>query len=360
MKTMKAKYSSNRSVLWSCTAGLTVTTLPLLAAEADNWSVSFSGNVLLNVSAKFTGHPADHLLATSKASGNGAANYDNGYVGTDISGSSTLSTYWGYANAGQLINSGGNVTGLNYQATTVNPGQNSPSADAEPSAGGELLLRRALLPLGRGVLGLQLGASFNQSHIKDTGSYLASGLRTSTTYQMSAPYDAALFPPPGYQGPYDGSGPLLNPTGTVGATTAVPNAVSVSGQRQVDANLFGFKLGPYWEYPVCDKFSVSASAGGLVMVVDDHVNWSETVAINTATTSGYWTGGSAVSAESVGVTGGFYVGMDAAWRLGKDWSLVGGAKWVDAGTYNHNLGAGHMALDFRQAISLNLGLNYHF
>ena len=351
---------SRKSLLCYCTAGLTLTALPLLADETDNWQASFSGSLLLNVSAKFRGHPADYVLTNPNAGGSGAVNYDNGYVGKDISGSSTLSTYWGYQNAGQVVTSGGNATGLNYQSTTLNPGQTSPSANADLTAGGEVQLRRALVSTGGGKLGVELGFSYHHADIKDAGSYDASGLRTSTTYATSAPYDLNLFPPAGYQGPYNGSGPLINPTGTTGAATAAPNAVLVSGTRQVDADLFGFRLGPYFEYPLCDSFKVAASAGGLLMVVNDQANWTESVAVNTAASSGYWIGRSSVSGDSLGVTGGFYVGVDAAWKFADYWSLVGGVKWLDAGTYTQKLGAGQVVLDLSQAVTFNLGLSYSF
>jgi len=351
---------SHTSLLCYCTTGLTAATLPLLADEAENWQASFSGSLLLNVSAKFRGHPADYVLTNPNAVGNGAVNYDNGYVGKDISGSPTLSTYWGYQNASQVITSGGNVTGLNYQATTLNPGQTSPSANADPSAGGEVQLRRALVSLGGGKLGVELGFSYHHTDIKDSGSYYASGVRTSTTFATAAPYDPTFFPPAGYQGPYNGSGPVINPTGTSGAPSAVPNAALVSGTRQVDADLFGFRLGPYFEYPLGDHFKVAVSAGGLLMVVNDQANWSESVAVTTASTTGYWTGSSSVSGDSLGVAGGFYVGVDAAWKFAGDWSLVGGVKWLDAGTYTQNLGAGQVVLDLSQAIDFNLGLSYSF
>jgi hypothetical protein len=134
----------------------------------------------------------------------------------------------------------------------------------------------------------------------------------------------------------------------------------VSGTRTVEADLLGFRLGPYFEYPLGDRFKVAGSVGGLLMVVDEQANWSESVAVNTATSTGYWTGSSSVSSDSLGVTGGFYVGVDAGWEFADDWSLVGGVKWLDARTYTQNLGAGQVVLDLSQAVTLNLGISYSF
>jgi hypothetical protein len=128
----------------------------------------------------------------------------------------------------------------------------------------------------------------------------------------------------------------------------------------VEADIFGFRLGPYIEMPLSKRFSASISAGALVALVHDHVNWSENLAVNTATVSGYWTGSSSVSGDSCGVTAGFYAGADVSFQMSENWSLFAGARFQDAGTYTHHLGDGEMNLNQGQTFSLELGVGYSF
>ena len=314
---------------------------------------------MFNVSASFRGHPSAPLLVNSHDQPS-AANYDNGYVGRDISGDPNYSTYWGYNQSSQQIISSGNVTGLNYERTTALAGQGSPRTDADPSVGADITLRRQLGKWHEMRYGLELGASFNQAHLKSDSSYLTAGQRTGYSYGLAAPIDASLFPPAGYQGPYSGAGLNINPTPTTGQSSIVPNAVLVSGSREVDADIFGFRLGPYLELPITKKLSASISAGGALVLVHDHVSWSEQLAVNTAAVNGYWTGQSSVSGDSVGVTAGFYAGLDVNYLLSKNWTVFAGARFQDAGTYTHHLGDGEMDLNLGQTFSLELGLGYSF
>ena len=344
-----------------CAVGLSASVLSARADDdtASAWQVRVSANTLFNVSARFKGHPGLPLL-TSSHDQPGAANYDNGYVGRDISGDPNLSTYWGYNQSSQQIISGGNVTGLNYQRTTPLAGQSSPSMDADPSVGGEITLRRQLGKWHELRYGLELGASYNHVDLKDNSSYMTTGQRTGYSYGLAAPINAGLFPPAGYQGPHNGLGPVINPTPTAGSSSAVPNAVLVSGSREVNADIFGFRFGPYFELPITKKLSTSVSAGGAVALVHDHVSWTEQLAVNTATDNGYWTGQSSVSGDSVGATAGFYAGADLNYLLSKGWTLFGGIRFQDAGTYSHHIGQGQVDLNLGQTFTVDLGVGYSF
>jgi len=186
------------------------------------------------------------------------------------------------------------------------------------------------------------------------------GQRTDYTHGLAAAMPAGLFPPAGYQGPYSGLGPNLNPTPTAGQTTTSVGAVLASGSREVDADIFGFRFGPYLELPITRRFSVSASAGLALALVHDQVWWTEQLAVNTANVNHYWTGQSSVAGDSLGVTAGFYLGAGVNYYLSPKLRLFGGGRFQDAGTYRHEIGQGEMNLDLRQAFNLELGLGYSF
>jgi len=325
----------------------------------SKWRASFSGNSLFNVSANFKGHPATPTLAGPNNMP-GAENYDNGYVGRDISNDPDYSTYWGYTQSGQPIYSGSGIIGLNFERTTAAAGLSSPDKDASVSFGGELALRRDLAQRGNLRLGLEFGFSYNPVGIHDLAGYTTDGQRSGYTYNLPGPVDSALFPPPGYQGPYNGLGLIINPTAIPGATTVASDAVLVTGSRKVDADIFGFRLGPYLEFALSDKFHAALSVGGMAAIVQDDVRWSENLSVSTATMSGYWTGSSSASDSSSGVVGGVYAGLGLGYRLTDKLGITAGARFQSLCTYGHNFGAGEMELDFGSAVTAHVGISWNF
>lgn len=363
---MKNYLTSNQCRAVLCgVAGLATLLTNVQAAESgepteSKWKVSVSANAMFNLSAKFKGHPG-LATPTSPNAQPGAENYDNGFAGLDISGDPNFSSYWGYSDASQQIVSGPDVTGLTFERTTLVGGSSgSSSKDADVSFGGEVLLRRELFKRENLRGGLEFGFSYNPVSVSSSSSYTADGERTSYTYNMAAPIDSTFFPPPGYQGSSSGIGPLINPTPIVGPTTSIPGAVLVTGSRNVDADIFGFRVGPYLELPVTKKFSAAISAGVMVAVIADDVSWTENFSVNTSTTTGFLNSTSSASESSTGVVAGGYVGLDAGYEFTKNWSVVAGARFQSLGSYQHSLGAGKMELDLGSAFSVNVGIGWSF
>src|SRR6185436_13264431 len=184
----------------------------------------------------------------------------------------------------------------------------SPSIDADPSPSGEILARRRIANSSRVTFGAELGASYTRFDLKDNSSYTADGRRTGYAFGLPGPVDPSLFPPSGYQGPFNGLGPVLNLSQTIGQTTTAPGAITVSGSRQIEADVFGFRLGPYLEFPLGEKFAASISGGAVLALINDSVTWSESVSVSSSTANSYWTGQSSASGSRCGVAYGYYVG----------------------------------------------------
>ena len=348
---------------WLCLPlGLAVT-IPNAGLAADsngNYRVSFSLGAAFNISAKFSGHPGALNLQSSQSQA-GAANFDNGFVGADVSGDPNLTTFWGYSRVNQPVADGnGNVIGLNYERTTVAADSMSPKIDADPSLAGEILLRRSISTSGGRTIGVELGVSYMSLSLHDDSAYTVDGQRTGYSFALPSPVNAELFPPPGYQGPFNGLGLNLNQSQTTGQTVAAPAAIAVSGSRRIDADVFGFRLGPYWEIQFDETLAASFSAGAVVAFINDSVTWSESISVNTATDNGYWTGQSSASGSRSGVAYGYYVGADVNWSLNERWSVVGGCRVQDLGTYTHGIGLGQMQLSLRRSIFVSLGVGYSF
>jgi hypothetical protein len=329
-------------------------------ADSDGkYRVSFSFGAAFNISAKFRGHPGDVNLQ-NPSSQSGAAYFDNGYAGPDVSADPNLTTYWGYDQADQRIISGGNVIGMNYERTTAVSDTASPTMDADPSPSGEVVVRRRIAGSSWPAFGVEFGASYTELEMDDNSPYSAHGQRTGYTFGLPGPVDAELFPPAGYQGPFNGLGPVLNLKPTASPTTTVPRSVTVSGSRRINAEVFGIRLGPFLEFPISERLTASISGGVVVALINDRVKWQESVSINTATSSGYWTGQTSVSQNHWGTAYGYYFGADVIYALDQHWLVVGGCKLQGLGTYEHNIGQGEMEMDLSQSIFVSLGLGWSF
>lgn len=351
-----------RRRFWCCLPVGLVVLFPSLSSGADsdeNYRVSFSLGAAFNVSAKFRGHPGTLNLQNPQGQ-SGTAYFDNGYVGPDVSGDASLTTFWGYNRADQPIIASGNVIGVNYERATVAADSTSPSFDADPSPSGEILLRRRIANSSRMTFGVEFGASYTRFDLDDNSPYTTDGQRTGYSFGLPSPVDADLFPPAGYQGPFNGLGPIMNLGQTTGQTTTVPGAVAVSGTRRVEADVFGFRLGPYLEFPFNEKFAASISGGAVVALIADRVTWNENVSVNSATDDGYWTGQMSVKGNGCGVTYGYFVSADVSYSVSEHWSTVAGCRLQGLGTYKHKIGEGEMRLDLGQSFIVSLAVRYSF
>ena len=119
--------------------------------------------------------------------------------------------------------------------------------------------------------------------------------------------------------------------------------------------VWGFRLGPYAEYPLSQKIDLWFSGGLAVGVVDGSASWNETASIaggNTLVGSG---GGS-----DLGLLWGGYLSANVSWQLSEHWSAEGGVQYQYLGTYEHNFGGQAMQLDLSKSVFITIGLGYSF
>ncbi len=318
----------------------------------------------LNITGKFKGVGSSFgsgvPLAAGRHTPNGDAyNYDNGYVLTDISGNAGgQSWYWGYDSSSQ-VNAGANTIALDRTVAVGMPGENS--GDDSPYVGAELTYDYEL-----GVkenwhhlrYGLEAAVNFMPISFSSGGLFNAMLSRQTDTYGYTPGTTPPGYNQPGelpYQGTFQGPNFVINVPPINSSTTLVPGATFLA-QQHFDANLWGFRLGPYLEYPLNDKWSLHLSGGLAVGLIDANASWKETLNLpggaGSITTSG---GGS-----DVDLLWGYYVGLEAAYQINKDWGLEAGVQFQDLGTYSHNFGGRVAELDLSQSIFVHVGISYSF
>lgn len=312
----------------------------------------------LNISGKFK-NPGGSLNPRNPA-GNGKHtphgdryNYDDGYVLPDNTGSTDGYTWnWGYDSSGQVNASAPNT--IDFHRTTASSLPGSNSGDDTPYVGFEVAYNREL-----GVkedwhnlrYGVEAAFNYMPINFNSGGTYNATLVEQTDTYG----YTAGTTPPGApYQGPYAGPGFAIN-TGANSSYASIPGT-TITAHQHFYANLWGFRLGPYIESPLTEKFSLHFSGGLAAGIMDAHADWRETVTLPGGGGSTTTTGGG----EDTSAVWGYYLGADAIYRFNERWALDVGVQFQDLGTYKHNFGGRKASLDLSQSLFVQAGISYSF
>jgi len=316
----------------------------------------------LNISGKFKGLGSSFAsgapLAAGRRTPNGDAyNYDNGYVLTDVSGNAGgMTWYWGYDKAGQ-VNAGANTVAFDRTVAIGLPSEKS--SDDSPYVGAELTYNYEMFRDKWRHLnyGLEFAVNYMPISFSSGGLYNATLSRVTDTYSY-----ASGTTPPGYsnpselpyQGSFNGPGFLLNSTPSSSVQSFV--AGQFLAQQHFDANLWGFRVGPYIEMPVSEKWNLHLSGGLAVGLIDAEASWKETLTVNADNSSRTVSGGG----HDTDVLWGYYIGLNAAYQFNDRWAVEAGVQFQDLGTYSHNFGGRTAELDLSGSVFVHVGISYSF
>jgi|APGre2960657468_1045069.scaffolds.fasta_scaffold07149_2 hypothetical protein len=344
-------YSLNLAVL----AAVLLASTAVAADQSDTNRLNrfgFSARVGFGVAAKFKSLGRLSLAPPRTMPNGDAFNYDDGYVLTDVSGNSGDQTsYWGYDGSDQI--SGDTIL---MHRSTVLPNLNSAQgrSDDDPNLGGELTYNRELATFGRWRFGLEAAVNFMTFGLDDRRALSGNVSLQADHY----PFTPGTTPPialPTYQGSYEGPGFVIGATPTSSTTLFVPNGATITGQRKYDADIWGFRLGPYAQIALCTNVDLTLSAGLAAGLVCDSASWNETINI-----TGGGTATSIGRGSDTGLLLGGYASAKATWHLSERWSLDGGVQFQSLGVCNHSLGGRKVELDLSKSIFIVVGLGYSF
>jgi len=124
----------------------------------------------------------------------------------------------------------------------------------------------------------------------------------------------------------------------------------VTDRQKFDANLWGFRFGPYLDLPVSEHFHLSISGGLAGGVLDSHVSWSQTAG----------TTGPSGSGEDTDVLWGGYGSAALSYQINPHWGLFGGAQYQNLGKYDGKFGGRKVELDLSDSVFITFGLSYTF
>jgi len=138
-------------------------------------------------------------------------------------------------------------------------------------------------------------------------------------------------------------------------TTRVAGEAIIQGHRQLDADIWGLRLGPYLETPVGSKIRLSLSGGVAGGWLDGSASWNETISIGGvqgATLSG--------SGHANKMLWGFYVAGNVSWQFAPRWSAVAGVQYQDLQDFDHAFGGRQVQVGLSESIFATFGVSFNF
>ena len=278
--------------------------------------VAVSYRPAFNVSVSFDNVGDFSALGRAKTTPNGDFyNYDDGYVLSDISGSTQDTWYWGHENAGPDPN----VVTLNR--TSAEP---IDSTFDDVRHGAEIAYWRRLGLVASGHWGLLGAFNFNSIENEERGTDSNPAFRRTDNYAAPAPPPPA---PPYYgtfEGPVPGGPirPLISLSPSSSTVTSIPGGATVSGQHEYEASLFGLRLGPYLELPLARRLTLNLNGGLALGLLRGDYSFAETVTLASLGTVAQ----QGSSTETDFLVGGF-AGAELWYALSRDWSAFAGVQY---------------------------------
>jgi hypothetical protein len=279
-------------------------------------------------------------------------NYDNGYNRVDSStNAGGVTWYWGYEHSQSV--QGTNLV-LNSYSTPANA--TSKNREDDPQHGLELTYSRELLRGKWWHFGAEGGLGYSPISITDHHTLRNTAYRTNDAFSLNG----TIPPNPPYHGTFQGPGDLISsdPTRTV---DVLARAATITGVRDIDADVFVLRLGPYFEVPLYKRFSLILNGGLTLAYSHTKFSFDETVTVSDPINdieleSPHRHGSGTHDDFLVGGYGGAAIG----YQLNRQIGLMADAQYQAAGrTINREKGKESL-LDLGQSIIVTLGVTYSF
>ena len=283
--------------------------------------------------------------------------YDNGsYNKVDSSGNAGGQTWnWGYQ-------SGSQIQGESVVMESSSSPNNATSKNHydDPQHGVELIYSRELFRDAEDwKVGVEAAFGYTHVSVSDSRRVLNRVDRIIDTYSIPP---GVVVPLPPYSGTFQGPGALIG-SGPDRATTVLSQEAIITGERNVDSDVFTLRLGPYLEVPLYKKLSFIVDGGLTLAVGLTDFSYHETVTISGAGSTSRSSSGS----QDDFLVGG-YIGGSLSYAVTDNISLFCGALFQAAGrsVANSRTRNGDPAtkkqsvLDFGQAVIVSVGASYSF
>lgn len=289
-------------------------------------------------------------------------NYDNGYNRVDSTGNDHEPGFpdttwnWGFQGGGSVQGNSIVFQSASSPATAI-----SRDNDDGVNHGLELGYVRELHRAEKWRAGLEAAFGFTTLTIRDTRVLQNEVNLITDTFTVPGGVEAIpgypFGPDDSYSGSFAGPGPLLDSTLDAGQRmrSVVTQSATITGRRELDAQVYLIRLGPYVEFPLCQKLSLFVQGGLNLAIGDTKFSYTETVT--------YTDGDRAVRSASGSQTDflvGAYAGGGLNYELNDHWGVLAGAQFQTAGRSINGQGGKEAVLDMGQTIVVTAGVSYRW
>jgi hypothetical protein len=286
--------------------------------------------------------------------GNTVRTYDQGgYLGVDSTGNNhgpgyeNTTWYYGYSDTSANQGSALSLTSSSSPATAV-----SKNNAEDPQHGFEISYDRELFQKGRWRFGAEGALGYTRLSISDSRTLTARVNRITDTFAVP---EGVTLPPAPYQGSYTGPGAVISDQPSRQTTVVTSSENTIVGERKLEADVFGLRLGPYAEVPLNDKFSLLFSGGLYLAVGNSKFSFHETVTVEGAGTEVH----SGSHSDTDFLVGG-YIGGNLEYALTEDIGLFVGAQFQTAGTSVNKAKGKESILNMSESLVVSIGASYSF
>ena len=198
--------------------------------------------------------------------------------------------------------------------------------------------------------GMEAAFNYSALSIKSTWAHSMNTVRDTTAYQLGGvvpPYDPLTGQT--YQGNYGGPGPTIPLNGTPSQIT-IPNGPPMTTYRELVANTYGLRLGPYFESPLYKKLSGTVGMGLAIGLADGELRYADTV--QSLPLSGTVTDFSTLV--------GWYFGGGLSYKWSDSWSLFYNAQYQWLPDYTLKAGPTEARINAGNGLFQTIGIRYSF
>ena len=198
--------------------------------------------------------------------------------------------------------------------------------------------------------GMEAAFNYSALSIKSTWAHSMNTVRDTTAYQLGGvvpPYDPLTGQT--YQGNYGGPGPTIPLNGTPSQIT-IPNGPPMTTYRELVANTYGLRLGPYFESPLYKKLSGTVGMGLAIGLADGELRYADTV--QSLPLSG--------TATDFSTLVGWYFGGGLSYKWSDSWSLFYNAQYQWLPDYTLTAGPTEARINAGNGLFQTIGIRYSF
>ena len=352
-----ANFPRNVAIL---AALLMISFIDQIFAFSDDLEIGVNANFMLNLEGNFKNLRGFVVTpGPGPATGGGVDRfYDDGFVRVGQNGNARgLTFFWGYDDASQVV---GDSLILNSTRIVPNNSaqQSSLSSDANDVAdtvqhGAEIFLK---FPRGDGrfggpIWGIRESFSYFKIDIEDSRSLRLSANRVEISDEF--PLNGVIPPTPPFSGSFTGPGPLIGDTPTrLQENITSANDIAIVQDRELEADMISFGLGPYWDFYPHERLGISIDAGILLTWVFSDFRFEET-----RTTNDVPIRIQDSDDQSEFLAGGF-IEAKVSFELNLNLAIQGGARYQLIEDFEHERDGEVAELDFSEAAILTIGFTY--